>query len=97
MSLPSRTETVIIGAGHNGLAMSRLLSLAGMDHVVLERREMLGGGWQDRWDDFQLVSPNWSLSLPASRTRVASPTRSRRATRSSPRCGATPRPSMLRS
>ena len=64
MSLPSRTETVIIGAGHNGLAMSRLLSLAGMDHVVLERRETLGGGWQDRWDDFQLVSPNWSLSLP---------------------------------
>jgi putative flavoprotein involved in K+ transport len=64
MALPSRTETVIVGAGHNGLAMSRLLTLAGMDHVVIERRETLGGGWQDRWDDFQLVSPNWSLSLP---------------------------------
>lgn len=64
MPLPSRTETVIVGAGHNGLAMSRLLTMAGMDHVVIERRATLGGGWQDRWDDFQLVSPNWALSLP---------------------------------
>jgi putative flavoprotein involved in K+ transport len=64
MSLPSRTDTVIVGAGHNGLAMSRLLTLGGMDHVVIERRETLGGGWQDRWDDFQLVSPNWALALP---------------------------------
>ena len=64
MSLPSRTETVIVGAGHNGLAMSRLLTLGGMDHVVIERRETLGGGWQDRWDEFRLVSPNWALSLP---------------------------------
>ena len=64
MSLPSRTDTVVIGAGHNGLAMSRLLTLGGRDHVVIERRETLGGGWQDRWDAFRLVSPTWSLSLP---------------------------------
>lgn len=64
MQLPSRTDVVIVGAGHNGLAMSRLLSLAGRDHVVIERRETLGGGWQDRWDAFRLVSPNWVSSLP---------------------------------
>ena len=64
MDLPVRTDTVVIGAGHSGLAMSRLLSLGGRDHVVLERRPTLGGGWQDRWDAFRLVSPNWTTSFP---------------------------------
>ena len=64
MDLPVRIDTVVIGAGHNGLAMSRLLSLGGRDHVVLERRATLGGGWQDRWDAFRLVSPNWTTSFP---------------------------------
>jgi putative flavoprotein involved in K+ transport len=64
MDLPSRVDTAIIGAGHSGLAISRLLSLAGRDHVVIERRETLGGGWQDRWDAFRLVSPNWTTGFP---------------------------------
>jgi putative flavoprotein involved in K+ transport len=34
--------------------------------VVLERRATLGGGWQDRWDAFRLVSPNWWTSFPGS-------------------------------
>ena len=33
-----RTTTVVIGAGHSGLAMSRCLSDRSIDHVVLERR-----------------------------------------------------------
>lgn len=57
-------ETVVIGAGQAGLAVSHFLRQAGREHVVLERRSSLGGGWQDRWDEFQLVTPNWSLSLP---------------------------------
>lgn len=64
MDLPVRIDTAIIGAGHNGLAMSHLLTLAGRDHVVIERRETLGGGWQDRWDAFRLVSPAWTTALP---------------------------------
>ncbi len=56
--------TIVIGAGQAGLALSRLLTLAGRDHVVLERRATLGGGWQDRWDGFRLVTPNWTTSLP---------------------------------
>ena len=44
--------------------MSRHLALAGRDHVVLEARRTLGGGWQDRWEEFCLVTPNWSSSLP---------------------------------
>jgi putative flavoprotein involved in K+ transport len=55
---------VIVGAGQAGLVMSRHLGLAGRDHVVLDRRSTLGGSWQDRWDDFRLVTPNWTASLP---------------------------------
>ncbi len=64
MDLPSRTDTVVIGAGQSGLAASHLLSAAGREHVVLERRASLGGGWQDRWDAFRLVTPNWASALP---------------------------------
>jgi putative flavoprotein involved in K+ transport len=62
--LPNSTHTVVIGAGHAGLLMSRLLRQAGREHVVLERRSTLGGGWQDRWDAFQLVTPNFLTDLP---------------------------------
>ncbi len=57
-------ETVVIGAGQAGLLMSWHLRQAGREHVVLERRATLGGGWQDRWDAFRLVGPNWTVSLP---------------------------------
>ena len=57
-------ETVIVGAGQAGLVMSALLSQAGREHVVVDRRATLGGSWQDRWDGFQLVSPNWTVGAP---------------------------------
>lgn len=57
-------DTVIVGAGQAGLLMSHLLGEAGRERVVLERRATLGGGWQDRWDEFCLVSPNWTVGLP---------------------------------
>lgn len=62
--LPRRIRTAVVGAGQAGLAMSWHLRQAGREHVLLERRETLGGGWQDRWDRFCLVSPNWTSSLP---------------------------------
>lgn len=64
MGLPSRVETVIVGAGQAGLTMSWYLREAGREHVILERRPTLGGGWQDRWDSFRLVTPNWTASFP---------------------------------
>jgi putative flavoprotein involved in K+ transport len=65
MSDRSRSiETVIVGAGQAGLIVSRLLSEAGREHVLFDRRATLGGGWQDRWDAFRLVSPNWTTSVP---------------------------------
>ncbi|HYM83388.1 MAG TPA: NAD(P)-binding domain-containing protein [Candidatus Dormibacteraeota bacterium] len=62
--LPARIETLVVGGGQAGLVMSSLLSAAGREHLVLERRDRLGGGWQDRWDSFRLVSPNWVASFP---------------------------------
>jgi putative flavoprotein involved in K+ transport len=62
--LPESIHTVVVGAGQAGLIMSRLLHQAGREHVVLERRNTLGGGWQDRWDAFRLVSPNFVTALP---------------------------------
>ena len=63
-TLPGDVETVVVGAGHAGLIMSRHLTDAGREHVVLDRRAALGGGWQDRWDAFQLVSPSWTTGFP---------------------------------
>jgi putative flavoprotein involved in K+ transport len=63
MELPGSIDTAVVGAGQAGLIMSRLLTAAGREHVVLERRESLGGGWQDRWDAFRLVSPNFLAAL----------------------------------
>ena len=62
--LPKDVDVLIVGAGHAGLAMSQFLSEAGREHVVIDRRDTLGGGWQDRWDGFRLVTPNWTSSLP---------------------------------
>ena len=62
--LPSRFGTIVIGAGQAGLTMSWYLQRAGREHVVLERRSELGGGWRDRWDAFRLVGPNWTASFP---------------------------------
>ena len=62
--LPRSIDTVVIGAGQAGLLMSWHLQQGGREHVVLDRRETLGGGWQDRWDAFRLVGPNWTTDLP---------------------------------
>lgn len=62
-AFPTRVETAIVGAGQAGLTMSALLGAAGRDHVLLERREELGGGWRDRWDAFRLVTPGWTTGM----------------------------------
>jgi putative flavoprotein involved in K+ transport len=58
------TDTVIVGAGHAGLAVSRLLSAAGHEHVILERGRV-GERWRSqRWDSLHLLTPNWMTRLP---------------------------------
>jgi putative flavoprotein involved in K+ transport len=40
VSSASSLESVVIGAGHAGLAVSRRLTDAGIEHIVLERGEI---------------------------------------------------------
>ena len=56
-------ETVVVGGGQAGLAVSHELAAAGVPHVVLERGKV-GETWRGRWDSFCLVTPNWSVQLP---------------------------------
>ncbi len=58
------TDTVIIGGGQAGLAMSRCLRERQIDHIVLERGR-IGERWRsERWDSLRLLSPNWMARLP---------------------------------
>jgi putative flavoprotein involved in K+ transport len=59
--------TIIIGAGHAGLAMSRCLSERSIDHVVLERGEVAHTWRTERWESLRLLTPNWQSRLPGFR------------------------------
>ena len=54
-----RHDVVVVGAGHAGLAVSRELANAGIEHVVLEARPRSAATWRNRrWDTFRLNTPN---------------------------------------
>jgi putative flavoprotein involved in K+ transport len=59
-----RKTTVVIGAGHAGLAMSHCLTSRSIDHVVLERGEVANSWKTERWDSLRLLTPNWQSRLP---------------------------------
>jgi putative flavoprotein involved in K+ transport len=62
-----KTTTVIVGAGHAGLAMSRCLADRSIDHVLLERGEIASSWRTGRWDSLRLLTPNWQSRLPGHR------------------------------
>ena len=70
-----RVTTVVIGAGHAGLAASYFLSGRSIDHVVLERGEVANSWRRERWDSLRLLTPNWQAACRAfatkARTRTA--------------------------
>jgi putative flavoprotein involved in K+ transport len=57
-------DTLVIGAGQAGLAMSHCLSQRGVAHVVLERGEVANSWATERWDSLRLLTPNWQSRLP---------------------------------
>jgi putative flavoprotein involved in K+ transport len=60
-------DTLVIGAGQAGLAMSRCLRDRGVEHVVLERGRVAERWRSERWDSLRLLTPNWQSRLPGHR------------------------------
>ena len=63
----------MIGAGHAGLATSRVLNERSIDHVVLERGEVANSWRRERWDSLRLLTPNWQSRLPGYRYDAGDP------------------------
>ena len=62
--MTKQVETVIIGGGQAGLALSYYLNMQGRAHLVLEQGRV-GEVWRSgRWDSFTLNTPNWMTQLP---------------------------------
>ena len=62
--MSTRVTTVVVGAGHAGLAASRFLTDRSIDHVVLDRGEVANSWRRERWDSFRLLTPNFQSRLP---------------------------------
>src|SRR5262245_45496459 len=60
----STVHTLVIGAGQAGLAVSRSLADADIDHVVVERGRVAERWLGHRWQSLRLLTPNWATRLP---------------------------------
>ena len=65
-ALPSRTDgtvektdTLVVGAGQAGVAMSEHLSRLGVPHLVLERNRIAEAWRSGRWDSLVANGPAW--------------------------------------
>jgi putative flavoprotein involved in K+ transport len=59
-----RTDVIVIGGGHAGLAMSRHLADRGIGHAILERGRVAERWRSERWDSLHLLTPRWQSRLP---------------------------------
>jgi phytoene dehydrogenase-like protein len=61
----SERDVVVVGGGHNGLACATYLAKAGMDVLVLERRDVLGGAaaTETMWGGYRVSSASYVVSL----------------------------------
>jgi putative flavoprotein involved in K+ transport len=57
-------ETLVVGGGQAGLAMSEQLSKRGLPHVVLERHRIAERWRTERWDGLHANGPAWHDRLP---------------------------------
>ena len=63
--IPKRVNTVVVGAGQAGLAMSAHLRDHQIDHVVLERHSIAERWRNARWDSLVMNGPAWHDRFPA--------------------------------
>jgi putative flavoprotein involved in K+ transport len=68
-----QVETLVIGGGQAGLAMSYRLKQRGLSHLVLERGRIAERWRSERWDGLKFQFPNWSVRLPDFPLRHADP------------------------
>lgn len=59
-----RADTVVIGGGQAGLAVSWELTQRSHDHVVLERGQVANRWRTGGWDSLRMLTPNWMSRLP---------------------------------
>jgi phytoene dehydrogenase-like protein len=58
-------DVVIIGGGHNGLACAAYLAKAGLDVLVVEKRDVVGGAaaTEEPWPGYRVSSASYVVSL----------------------------------
>jgi len=59
-----RVETLIVGGGQAGLAMSEQLNKRGLSHLVVERHRIAERWRAERWDGLHANGPAWHDRLP---------------------------------
>lgn len=59
-----KIDTLVIGAGQAGLAMSEHLSRSGVPHLVLERHRIAERWRSERWDSLVANGPAWHDRFP---------------------------------
>jgi putative flavoprotein involved in K+ transport len=59
-----RVDTIVVGGGQAGLAMSEHLGMAGVPHVVLERHRIADRWRTARWDSLVANGPAWHDRFP---------------------------------
>ena len=59
-----KVDTLIIGGGQAGLAMSRHLSKHGVSHLVVERHRIAERWRSERWDSLVANGPAWNDKFP---------------------------------
>ncbi len=57
-------SVIIVGGGQAGLTISYYCQKKNIDHLVIEKNEIMHAWKQKRWDSFTLVTPNWQCLLP---------------------------------
>lgn len=58
-------DVIIVGAGHNGLVCANYLARSGLEVLVLERADIVGGACvtEELWPGFRMSTAAYSLSL----------------------------------